>query len=361
MWAGVRLWTDGRGSLFDPNAELRPVTPRGDLAADEASTIALFEAASPSVVNIATERATVRRGVFATRRTYVPEGTGSGIVWDGEGHIVTNYHVLLGANRASVTFGNGREFPAALVGGVPDRDLAVLKIEAPASLLQPLAVGSAADLRVGQKAFAIGYPFGLDQTLTVGVISGLGRTIDSLTDRPLNGVIQTDAAINPGNSGGPLLDSAGRLIGVNTAIASRSGSSSGVGFALPVEMVNATVTALIRNEPVDMTRDEGPPRLGISAVRSEQLPDGFRGVVISEVLDGTGAAAAGLVGLQRDPRGGFDLGDVILALDGETLRDLEDLLATLAEHEVGDRVRLTLERGPTGRRFREDVEVELGR
>jgi len=299
-----------------------------------------------------------RRGFLSRRTSLIPEGTGTGFVWDELGHIVTNYHVLLNADAAVVTFGNGASYQARYVGGVPERDLAVLVVDAPASLLRPIAVGTSEGLRVGQKAFAIGYPFGLDQTLTVGVISGLDRTIRSVVESPLSGVIQTDAAINPGNSGGPLLDSAGLLIGVNTSIATRSGSSSGVGFAIPVDLVNETVTAILRNEPVD--RGGGRPLLGI--MTDDRLAEelGLQGVVVASVLEDGGAAAAGLEGLSVDEQGRTVLGDVILALDGTPVRDFEGLLELLDEYEVGDTVVLTLERGPPGRRTRQDVRVVLG-
>ena len=360
-WVGLSLFDPVLGPLHNPDAELRPVVARGDLAADELNTIELFEATSPSVVNLATQRAITRRGLFSNRTTLIPEGSGSGFVWDRDGHIVTNYHVLLGADAARVTFGSGESFPARLVGGVPDRDLAVLKIDAPSALLKPLALGTSQGLRVGQKTFAIGYPFGLEQTLTAGVISGLNRTIDSITEHPLTGVIQTDAAINPGNSGGPLLDSAGLLIGMNTAIATQSGASAGVGFALPIDVINGTVTALIRQEEVVLERPEGAPRMGIVAQVLLARERGIEGVVVGEVTRGMGAEAAGLQGVRVDPFGNLQLGDVIVAIDEKKVRHLEDLKAILAEYEVGDVARITLDRGPPEARFRAVVDVVLSR
>ena len=184
--------------------------------------------------------------ISARRVAQVPEGTGSGIVWDKEGHIITNYHVIRKASGAEVVLADGSKYAAKLVGGRPDKDIAVLYIDAPRSKLTPIDIGSSDDLKVGQWAFAIGNPFGLDQTLTKGIVSALGREIESLTGDPIKNVIQTDAAVNPGNSGGPLLDSSARLIGVNTAIYSPSGTSAGIGFAIPVDEVNEVVTSIIK-------------------------------------------------------------------------------------------------------------------
>ena len=226
-----------------PAATAVPVVARGDLAQDEQSTIELFRRASASVVfvtNIA-----VRRDAFTLRPLEVPQGAGSGFVWDDQGHIVTNFHVIQGGNAWQVTLDDHSDWDAEVVGYAPEKDLAVLRIEAPASRLPPLLIGASADLLVGQKVFAIGNPFGLDHTLTTGIISALGREIDSVGGVPIRDAIQTDAAINPGNSGGPLLDSAGRLIGVNTAIYSPSGAYAGVGFAIPVDTVRWVVTDLI--------------------------------------------------------------------------------------------------------------------
>ena len=235
----LQLWgLFNRGGLprfaLDPAAEPRPIAPAGDLAADEKATISLFKQSSQSVVHITT--ATLGRD-FALNIEEIPRGSGSGFLWDEKGHIVTNYHVVENSNRFKVTLADQSTWDAVGIGAAADKDLAVLRIDAPAERLRPLLVGTSADLEVGQKVFAIGNPFGLDQTLTTGVISGLGRQIQSRTGRTIDGVIQTDAAINPGNSGGPLLDSRGRLIGVNTAIFSPSGTSAGIGFAIPVDTV----------------------------------------------------------------------------------------------------------------------------
>lgn len=227
-------WTD---SAVVP----REVMLRGDLFEDEKRTIDLFKRSSPSAVHITT----VGRPSSRNPRQ-IPHGTGSGFIWDREGRVVTNYHVIRGAASAQVTLSDGSDWQARLVGGFPDKDLAVLVIDAPRDRLRPIPIGTSHDLQVWQKVFAIGNPFGLDRTLTTGIISALGREIESVTDQTIRDVIQTDAAINPGNSGGPLLDSAGRLIGVNTAIQSPSGASAGIGFAIPVDEVNRVVPQLIQ-------------------------------------------------------------------------------------------------------------------
>jgi S1-C subfamily serine protease len=235
-----------QSGLTTANADGQPrtVTPRGELASLEKSVIELHKKTAPSVVHITTEG--LQRDMYSRNVYKVPEGTGSGFVWDDGGHVVTNYHVIQKAAGAQVTLADGSKWQARLVGVAPQKDLAVLWIDAPKDKLVPITVGSSHDLQVGQMVFAIGNPFGLDQSLTMGIISALGREIESVTHEPIKDVIQTDAAINPGNSGGPLLDSAGRLIGVNTAIYSPSGASAGIGFAIPVDEVNATVPELIR-------------------------------------------------------------------------------------------------------------------
>lgn len=325
------------------DAEPRPITPRGDLAQDEQATIELFESASLSVVHIETKA--VRRDRFSMNVLEIPQGTGSGFVWDAAGYVVTNFHVIKDANRADVILADGSRYDASLVGYAADYDLAVLKVGAPASRLPAIPVGTSADLRVGQKVFAIGNPFGLDQTLTTGVISGLEREILSVTQTPIRGVIQTDAAINPGNSGGVLLDSAGRLIGVNTAIYSPSGASSGIGFAVPVDTVNGVVPQLIRSGR--------PERPGLGVVLA---PDalarqryGARGAMIEDIVPGSGAEAAGL----RAPTGSTY--DDILAIDGDEVRSGDDVRRLLREREVGEDVTVEFLRGGT----RYEVEVTL--
>lgn len=318
-------------------ASPRPVEARGRLAEDEAATIELFRKASPSVVYITT---LARRAVGFFDVMEAPQGTGSGFVWDASGHVVTNFHVLAGASSARVGLADNTVWEAAFVGGAADRDLAVLRIGAPAGKLKPILVGTSRDLQVGQKVFAIGNPFGLDQTLTTGIVSALGRSIESATRRRIEGVIQTDAAINPGNSGGPLLDSAGRLVGVNTAIASPVGQSSGIGFAVPVDTVNKVVPELIRNGRLIR------PQLGIvPADDAVSARLGLPGVLVLDVREGTGAAHAGVRPTTRDEAGSLVLGDVIRKVDGKDVASNDDLLAALEERRPGDVVEIVVRRG----------------
>ena len=334
-------WLPGhqaQGQLRDPNAAPRPITPRGALNAEERATIALFRQASPSVVYITTLAR--QRDFFSLNIAEIPRGSGSGFIWDQEGHIITNFHVIQEASRAKVTLADHSVWDAQLVGVAPDHDLAVLYIRAPKHQLRPLAIGTSADLEVGQSVFAIGNPFGLDQTLTTGIISALGREIQATTGRAIAGVIQTDAAINPGNSGGPLLDSAGRLIGVNMAIVSPSGSYSGIGFAVPVDTVNRIVPQLIRQG--EITRAGLGVRIGDDRVsRRLNLP----GVLIIEVDKGSAAEAAGLRSTQVDARGGVKLGDVIVAIDGGRIETSDDLFNAMEKHAVGEVVKVTVLRG----------------
>ncbi|PID72798.1 MAG: 2-alkenal reductase [Desulfobulbus propionicus] len=321
-------------TLLDPKAKPREVAARGDLAADEKNTIEIFRSAAPSVVYITS--ITVRRNLFSLNVYEIPKGTGSGFVWDEEGRIVTNYHVISDASRIEVTLADHSTWKGVLVGAAPDRDLAVLQISAPSSKLKPLSIGDSSDLLVGQKVFAIGNPFGLDQTLTTGVVSALGREIKAVTGRTIHEVIQTDAAINPGNSGGPLLDSAGRLIGVNTAIYSPSGASSGIGFAVPVGEVNRVVPQIIRHGKVIK------PGLGVSLANNRLTRDlDLDGVLILRVMPGSAADRAGLRGTQQ-VRGGFILGDVIQAVNGERVSDYDSLRNELERYAVGETVRLSV-------------------
>jgi S1-C subfamily serine protease len=313
-----------------------PVTARGDLAADEQSTIALFRAASPAVVYITNIE--VRRNLFSLNIHEIPKGTGSGFIWDKQGRVVTNYHVIESASRVEVTLADRSTWPAILVGVAPDKDLAVLQISAPAEKLYPLPIGESHNLLVGQKVFAIGNPFGLDQTLTSGIVSAIGREIQSATGRTIKGVIQTDAAINPGNSGGPLLDSAGRLIGVNTAIYSPSGGSAGIGFAVPVDEVSEVIPEIIKHGRLIR------PGLGIS-VADDQIARrvGVTGVLVMNVQRGSSAEEAGLRGT-RQIGGEIVLGDVILAVDGRKVSSYDDLRNAMDSYKVGDTVVLTIER-----------------
>ncbi len=318
-----------------PPPATREVTPRGPLAADELNNIAVFKAASPSVVNITALG--LERDLFSLNVEQVPQGTGTGFMWDDQGHIVTNFHVISGASAATVTLADQSTHRARLVGFFPDRDLAVLKVDAPRARLRPLPIGTSRDLQVGQAVFAIGNPFGLDQTLTTGIISALNREIESVTRRTIKGAIQTDAAINPGNSGGPLLDSAGRLIGVNTAIFSPSGASAGIGFAIAVDEVNRIVPRLIRDGR--MVR----PALGVTAAppslnRALRLP---KGVALVGVQRGGPAARAGLEPFRRGELGVVP-GDVITAIDGEPIETADDMFTALERLSPGDSCTLTL-------------------
>ncbi|HTM08290.1 MAG TPA: trypsin-like peptidase domain-containing protein [Verrucomicrobiae bacterium] len=336
-------------AALDPSAAPRPVTPRGDLAADEKSTIALFRQASPSVVHITT--VTVARDFFTLNLLQIPEGSGSGFVWDENGNVVTNFHVIQNADAAQVTLADHSTWKARRVGAAPDKDLAVLKIDAPRNRLRPIPVGTSKDLQVGQSAFAIGNPFGLDQTLTTGVVSAIGREIESVTRRPIQGVIQTDAAVNPGNSGGPLLDSAGRLIGVNTAIYSPSGASAGIGFAIPVDAVNRVVPELIRHGKVVR------PGLGFQPADDQIAAQlGLKGVLVVDVPAKSAAARAGIRPTTRDAQGRVRLGDVIVAVQGKKIESGNDLYLAMEQQRVGDNVTVTLLRD--GKQFRVNAVLE---
>ena len=316
-------------------AEPRAVLARGSLAEDERNNIEVFKTASVSTVHITT---LATRGFSPLDMRQVPQGTGSGFIWDDRGHVVTNFHVIQGGSGARVTLSDQSTWRAALVGAFPDRDLAVLRIDAPKDKLKPLSIGSSKDLLVGQKVYAIGNPFGLDQTLTTGVISALNREIESLTRRTIQGVIQTDAAINPGNSGGPLLDSAGRLIGVNTAIFSPSGAFAGIGFAIPVDEVNRIVPRLIRDGKVVR------PALGIQAA-PPQFSSALgikKGVAVLGVLPESPAQKAGIRPFQRAPTGEVIAGDVITAIDGKEVANIDQLLDALERHQPGETVKVTL-------------------
>ena len=335
-----------------PSAQTFSPIPLGapastSLLPEEQRVVDLFDRLSPSVVFITTMGATQD---YFGRGRMAPQGAGSGFVWDAEGHIVTNFHVIAQASEAVVTLNDGSEWPASLVGAAPDQDLAVIKIEAPKKLLQPIPVGRSKALRVGQFAMAIGNPFGLDQTLTTGVVSALDRQIESMSGRQIYGVIQTDAAINPGNSGGPLIDSGGRLIGVNTAIKSPSGSSAGIGFAVPVDTVNRIVPQLIKNGRA------ARPGLGVMLAGAQVAKRfGVEGAVVRDVNPGSPADGAGIKGVESDAYGRVRLGDVITAVDRETVKSVDDLTRLLDGHEVGDEVLLELDRNGA----RREVKVTL--
>jgi S1-C subfamily serine protease len=320
-------------NVNDPRAEPRTVEARGDLAQDEQATIELFRAASPSVVHIVTWERRLARDRFRLRAVEIPQGSGSGFIWDERGYIVTNYHVIQDATRALVTLDDRSQAEASLVGVDPEYDIAVLKIESPRGDLAPIPVGSSEDLLVGQKVFAIGNPFGLDHTLTTGVISGLDREIGTISGAPIRGVIQTDAAINPGNSGGPLLDSAGRLIGMNTAIAGVTGANVGVGFAVPVGSINRVVPSLIRYGRWQ------PPRLGVKFASSQVASlVGVPGLVIDTVYPSSAAERAGLRPLELSDES--IRADVLVSIDGREVHTPDDVHAILTEHRPGDRLKL---------------------
>ena len=310
----------------------RPVDPITVVSSAEEATIKLFEASAPSVVYITT---TTRQQDYWSRNIYeIPSGTGSGFVWDDKGHIVTNYHVIQDAYHAKVTLSDKTTWDAEVVGYEDRKDLAVLKIKSTSSL-KPLPIATSYDLKVGQSVFAIGNPFGLDQTLTTGVISALGREINSVTGIPIRDVIQTDAAINPGNSGGPLLDISGRLIGVNTAIISPSGTYSGIGFSVPVDVVNWVVPDIIKYGKVQR------PMLGIELVGQQSTDQlNLEGALVLDVAPGSGAARGGLRPTRRASNGEMTLGDLIVEIDGQPIKSNNDLFLTLEKYKPGDQIRV---------------------
>ncbi|KAF7819583.1 protease Do-like 1, chloroplastic [Senna tora] len=329
-------------SLFladvDPASAFVVTTPR-KLQTDELATVRLFQENTPSVVYITNLAA--RQDAFTLDVLEVPQGSGSGFVWDNEGHIVTNYHVIRGASDLRVTLADQTTYDAKIVGFDQDKDVAVLRVDAPKDKLRPIPIGISADLLVGQKVYAIGNPFGLDHTLTTGVISGLRREISSAaTGRPIQDVIQTDAAINPGNSGGPLLDSSGNLIGINTAIYSPSGASSGVGFSIPVDTVNGIVDQLVKFGKV--TR----PILGIKFAPDQSVEQlGVSGVLVLDAPANGPAGKAGLQPTKRDAYGRLILGDIITSVNGKKVTNGSDLYRILDQCKVGDKVMVEVLRG----------------
>jgi 2-alkenal reductase len=321
----------------------RPVAARGTLLSDEQAVVSLFEQSAPSVAYITTE--TVQRGTFGGAE--VSQGAGSGFVWDSVGHVVTNFHVVKDARKVFVRLDAGKPIEAEPVGGAPEYDLAVLRLKTVPKNLRPVPVGSSRDLRIGQTVYAIGNPFGLQRTLTKGLVSALDRELPTANFREVAGVIQTDAAINPGNSGGPLLDSAGRLIGVNSAIRSTSGSSSGIGFAIPVDLVNRVVPSLIN-------RGHAPlPGIGVTPISPDQVARaGISGVVLGAVGRGTPAASAGL--MPYNPQSG-DLGDVIVGVNGKPVETLSTFVGELERAGIASTVELTVKRGEKERKVRVKV------
>ncbi|WP_439409640.1 S1C family serine protease [Bradyrhizobium sp. DASA03076] len=317
----------------------RTVTPRADLAASEQATVRLFKTVSPSVVHVFA-RGTPSASMLSDEQESVVQ-SGSGIVWDLAGHVITNNHVINGTAQIGVRLTSGEFVAARVVGAAPNYDLAVLQLERPNSPLHPIAVGRSADLQVGQSTFAIGNPYGLDQTLTSGIVSALGRRLPSVTAREVKGMIQTDAPINPGNSGGALLDSAGRLIGVNSAILSGSGASAGIGFAIPVDIVNRVAAELIRNGHVPLAG------IGVVAAKQEEATSlGIDGVIILRTLPGSPAAQAGIEGVSE---GGL-IRDVITEANGKPVHSMEELTSILDDEGIGKQIELTIDRAGRTRR-----------
>jgi S1-C subfamily serine protease len=316
---------------------------------DEANNIEIFKAASPSVVYVT--NSALRRNFYSPNVQEIPQGTGTGFVWDKSGLIVTNFHVIRGANRVTITLNDQSSWDAEVVGLAPGKDLALLRIKAPADKLVPLPLGDSSVLEVGRKVIAIGNPFGLDTTMTVGVVSALGREINSLTERKIRDVIQTDASINPGNSGGPLLNSMGQLIGVNTQIISPSGASAGIGFAIPVNTVKKVIPQLLEYGR------EVQPTLGIQYISDAYARQrGIDGIIVAAVNPNAPAGRAGLRGLQQDRRGGYQLGDVIVGIDGATIQSSDDMLNALEQHQPGDEVTVVTVRGDQRMEFQMTLE-----
>lgn len=316
-----------------------PITPVVSNENVENHTIGLFEKAAPSVTFITTT--TYQRDFWTRDVMEIPLGTGSGFIWDTDGHIVTNYHVVKGSKKAVVTLADGSSYEAELVGVAPEKDLAVLKIDAPEEELTPIPVGKSYNLKVGQAVYAIGNPFGLDQTLTTGIISALGREIESPARIPIRDVIQTDAAINPGNSGGPLLNSSGQLIGVNTAIYSPSGAYAGIGFSIPAEVVNWVVPDIIQYGKVKR------PLIGIEMASSQFMQQlGLEGAMVFNVVPGSPAEKAGLQPLKRNRKG-----DIIVGLNGKKIKENLDLILGLEKYKPGDQITLQV--------IRDDKEMDI--
>ena len=325
-------------SAAPPRVPVQPPSAHARIE-DERNTIEVFRQAAPAVVFVTQKRLVV--DWFAGRATEVPAGSGSGFLWDALGHVVTNYHVVEGAQALSVTLYNQKTYRARVVGVEPKKDIAVLRVEAPADQLTPLTVlDDASKLTVGQKAIAIGNPFGLDHTLTTGVVSALGREVQGIGGVSIRDMIQTDAAINPGNSGGPLLDSAGRLIGMNTIIYSRSGASAGIGFAVPVTAIARVVPQLIKYGKVKQVG------LGVAIDPMGRLERrlGLRGVIVLRAVEGGPARQAGIRGLRRTPDG-LELGDVIVGIGSAQVEDYDDFYNALDGRNAADRVAVKVLRG----------------
>ena len=341
---------DRLSKRFEPSeASFSEAPPAGiadpSTVTDEQNNIEVYRTLSPGVVFI--HSTSYARDFFGFVEPQ--EGSGSGSILDQQGNILTNYHVIAGAQKLSVSLGGKKDYPAVVVGRDPDTDLAVIRLtEKPAGPLTVIPMGDSDKLVVGQKVLAIGNPFGLDRTLTTGVISGLQRPIRARNDRLIEGAIQTDASINPGNSGGPLLDSRGRMIGINSQILSPSGSSAGVGFAVPVSIAKRVVPQLLQNGAVRR------PKLGISTrdvetIRNQVDLPVSDGVLIIQVARGSGAAAAGLRGMQQTEMGDFELGDIIVGIGSDKVGNTDDLFRVLDKRQVGETVQVQIWRD--GRRM----------
>lgn len=325
---------------FAPQSFSREETLQRDMSRlleNENNTINIFREGVKSVVNVSNVKY-ARTSWFSSNVSEIPFGVGSGFVWDKKGHIVTNYHVIMEGDSFLISFhGDQKQYKAELVGAEPKQDIAVLKLKELPKKLYPIRVGQSSDLLVGQKTLAIGNPFGLDHTITQGIVSALGRKIPGIGDVTIHGMIQTDSSINPGNSGGPLIDSTGELIGMNTIIYSKSGSSSGVGFAVPVDSIKRIVPQLIKHGKVIR------PGLGVG-ILPEYHKSRFgveEGLVITFVDEDSGAYKAGLRGIQQDRRGRYYLGDVIIAVDGKKVANYDDIYHALNKYKVGDEVEVT--------------------
>jgi 2-alkenal reductase len=343
VWLGDRLYYSYVYVVDEPKL----VTPAGELSDWEKSNIELFRRASASVAYLTTEQ--VRFNPF--RGASVAQGAGSGFVWDKAGHVVTNFHVIAGANLVYVQLHAGDPLAARVIGGAPEYDVAVVRLRNPPRDLRPLPIGTSKSLSVGQATYAIGNPFGLTRTLTTGVVSAVERHLPTAEGREIRGVIQTDAAVNPGNSGGPLLDSSGRLIGINTAIISESGASAGIGFAIPVDLINRVVPQIIQHGRAPL------PGIGIIAAEEHVAAQlGVRGVVVLGVRRGSPAEQAGI--RPFDPRSGA-VGDIIIAADGRSTETVVDLAAVFEEVGVGNEVTLTIVRGDAEREVKVHV-IDLG-
>jgi len=313
---------------------IAPMQQQGFQTDDERNNIEVFKNVSPSVVFVT--NTVLRRQLFSPNAMEIPQGSGTGFIWDEEGLIVTNFHVVYRANKITITLQDGNDYDAQVVGTAPEKDIAVLRIDAPRDQLKPIPLGDSGQLSVGRKVLAIGNPFALDTSLSVGVVSALGREIKSLDNRTIKDVIQTDAAINPGNSGGPLLNSLGQLVGVNTAIYSPSGASAGIGFAIPVNAIKRIVPQLIEHGRLYR------PILGV-----ELLPEywarrlGVKGVAVLSVERGLPASTAGMIGIREDRRGRIHVGDVIIGIDYDPVINQDNLLDLLERHEPGDTIKVT--------------------